>query len=179
MFGGSPYQQYFPSTYGQSYPVAQSVPGNFAPQSYAQPVQFPSGWQPKVPVQQAAAPKSSSPEVARGKINEEPPVTAAPPMVAVALPAPETVGIFPTGQPGERVAPAAPAKVVDWNNTRVRLDQMGANFSVVRLENGSYRMLVALPTANPTVKHMIEVVADSENLAVTTAMDRAEQWVKQ
>src|SRR5881392_889921 len=120
MFGGSPYQQYLPMNNGHPYPMTQSMPATLAPQAYAQPVPFPSGWQPKAPAQQAAAPKWTVPPVARGKLNqEEPSASHAAQVVALSLPSPAALGITPSAAPGTPAVPVAPTKqVVDWNATR-------------------------------------------------------------
>jgi hypothetical protein len=105
-------------------------------------------------------------------LNLEPTTTAAPQPVPLSLPSPAALGIAPAAQ-----LPSASPDLVDWNAARARLNQLGAvSFNVNRLASGSYRMVVTLPTANPSQNYLVEVVAESEAVAVTTALERAETW---
>lgn len=175
MFGGAPNSMptYMPMNVGQPYPVAQGHPLSAPQPGYqqAQPVPFPSqGWKPQAPVQQVAAPRLVQPTF-RAKV-DEPPATPTLKTIAMSLPPPEAVGIAPPSV-------ATCTNVVDWNIARARLNSLGASFSLVRLNGGAFRMVVTLPTANPNQAHLVDVVADTEAVAVATALQRAEQWGKQ
>jgi hypothetical protein len=192
MFGGAPIQQFpsfapmqvsqpypaagqgYPSA-GQGYPMAPPQVPYPPAQVQAQPVPFPpQGWKAQPPVQQVAAPSVGQPTF-RGKKDEEPPPPP-PRAVALALPSPEAFGIAPASAPA---AQTGSATGLDWNVTRARLDGLKASFSLTRQTDGNYRMVITLPTANPDQAHLVDVMADSEALAVATALQRAEQWSKQ
>jgi hypothetical protein len=188
MYPASPYAPY-PSNAPALATLAQQ--GGYAQQP--QPVPFPTTWQPKAPAtQQAAGPKypalpSASPTypapppplaaapapaapqypaapVVRAKADDD--YQPAPVAVSVSLPPPAALGIAP--------APAlVGAKTFDWNTAHAQLNQLGASFSLTRLPGGAYRMVITLPTSNPGQTHMVEVEAESEASAVTTALNQA------
>jgi hypothetical protein len=185
-----------PVAHGHSMPVA--APNQFkAPPKQAhaqvQPVPFPQGqgWQaqpqPTAGTKLAGA-KPAAPfpapvpvqPVFRAKTYPDSEATMPAPksLTTVALPPPEALGITPSAFPAPATAPVAAPAPVDWNVTRTRLKHMGASFSLVQLPGGTYRMVIDMPTANPNQNHKIEVVSESEDLAVTTALERAESWRK-
>ncbi len=176
--GGSPAPYSFaPVPYAQPYtyaaPVQTAVPQSY-PQTYSQPqpVQFPSGWQGKAVAGGPPAPPSAPIPGTKcsGKIDDDDDFGKSRvilPPAPVTLPPPSALGIGPVA--------SATTKALDWNAARARLDLLGASFSVTRLPTGSYRMVITLPTANAAQAQLVEVEADSEAVAVSTALARAEQ----
>jgi hypothetical protein len=188
--GGAPMQQlpsFAPMSYGQSFPVTNSVPAAFAQQVYpptypqSQPVSYPQGWHtPAQPVQQAAAPSPLAKPKVRAKRDDEPTPAVIPTRTVLSLPAPETLDIGALRAPvtPTTVAPNTPVTptTVDWNSTRARLNQMGAlSFNLVKLPGGTHRMVITLPTSNPNQTRLIEVEAQGEATAVATALHQAEE----
>lgn len=111
--------------------------------------------------------KNLNPEPSE-QVNQQP--------VILSLPSPAALGIAPAASPQPTTTSV---EIVDWNAARARLHQLGAvSFNVNRLTNGSYRMVVTLPTTNANQNYLVEVVAETEAMAVTTALDRAESWAR-
>lgn len=88
----------------------------------------------------------------------------------VTLPSPEQLGVSkPQTKSG-----------TDWNETRRRLDAVGAtSFQVVHLAEGGCRFVCLLPTNQHNYNHRIEVDAVSEVDAVKCGLERAETWARQ
>jgi hypothetical protein len=176
-----------PISYGQTFPVTNSVPATFAQQVYppsypqAQPMPVSQGWHtPVQPAQQVAAPGPSAKPKVRAKRDEEPTPPVMPTRTVLSLPAPECLDIGAPTAPVTPtiVAPTAPGAptTVDWNSTRSRLNQMGAlSFNLVKLPGGTHRMVITLPTTDPNRSRLVEVEAEGEAAAVATALQKAEE----
>jgi hypothetical protein len=87
------------------------------------------------------------------------------------LASPEALGVRASG--GNLTA--APA--LDWNRIHARLASLGAlGFHLDRLVSGGSRVTFMLPMPAQRI-HQIEVTADTEAAAVTSALEHAEAWV--
>jgi hypothetical protein len=84
------------------------------------------------------------------------------------MPTPEQLGLIttPASEPG-----------ANWSEASQRLKKLGAScFQMERLQQGGYRFVCLLPTAQPGRTHRVEAEAASEADAVRLALGRAEQW---
>ncbi len=93
------------------------------------------------------------------------------------LPSPEDLGVgVPRPTPSQVQAPANAPAQMDWNVAHARLNRLGAlAFHLERLTQGGCRVTFLLPSSQAQQTHHVEVVADTEAVAVTTALDQAEQ----
>ena len=145
--------------------VGQPVPGNWNAASVVQ------GQAPRMPVNAAMASGTpSAAAVPRPTIRLQAPDTLlTKPAAPVALPSPEALGIRMSA------APAPAAAILDWNLAHARMQRLGAlGIHVDRLPQG-IRVTLILP-AGQQLTHHVEVVAQSEAVAVNTALDNAESW---
>lgn len=94
----------------------------------------------------------------------------APRATSFILPSPEALGI------GAASAAAVAPQAIDWNDAHARLLRLGAlGFHMVHLPQGTVRVTFLLPEGQGRA-HQIEVVADSETVAVMAALANAESW---
>jgi len=101
-------------------------------------------------------------------------VSADPPVKFV-LPSPEALGV--TANLNLR-PPAAPNTPVDWNQIQARMERLG----VLRYEKDrqqvGVRVMMLLPTSDPTRGQPVEAQAETEAVAIVMALDAAEAWMQ-
>jgi len=142
-------------------------PQAFAPQptqwqAPASPAYLASG----VP-RQSLGTKQPLPAKARG-------VSADPPAKFV-LPSPEALGV--TANLNLRLSPA-PNTPVDWNQIQARMERLGVlRYEKDRQQEG-VRVMMLLPTSDPTRGQPVQAQAETEAAAIVMALDAAEAWMQ-
>jgi hypothetical protein len=87
------------------------------------------------------------------------------------MPSPEQLGVV-SAKTGESTVP-------DWNETRRKLDQLGAVcLQLEKLTDGGFRFSCLLPTSRPQFTHRIDAVAFTESDVLRLGTAKAEEWAK-
>jgi hypothetical protein len=160
------------------------------PMQYQYPAQPPGRFAPpQWPPQTAQQPAPPPPITARGMMQDppnmtNPPLLPAPKLTAVSMPSPEEMGVVPAkvGLPSPDELGVVPpgrtaAAIIDWNETRSRLDRLGAiGWQSTQLNDGRHRVAFVLRTKQADQVQHIEATATTEAEAVTAALARAEEW---
>jgi hypothetical protein len=176
-----------PSYVQQQQPMQYPYPQQQQQQGRPQP----PPWPPRSsPPPQTAQQQPTPPITARGMMPDTPKVVGpALKLTQVSMPSPDEVGVVPPAakgiampSPGD-IGVVPPAKTaaakVDWNETRSRLDRLGAiGLQTIQMNDGRHRIAFVLRTRQADQVQHVEATAATEAEAVALALERAEQCAK-
>jgi hypothetical protein len=173
-----------------SYVQPQPMPLRQSPQAQRlEPPPWPPRTNPPQTAQQPVAPITARGMMAETPKVVSPPLIPTPKLNPVSMPSPDEVGVVPPGAKSVAmpslgaVGMPQPAKAggskVDWNETRERLDRLGAiGLQTAKLADGRHRVAFVLRTRQADQVQHVEATAATEAEAVALALDRAEKCVK-
>jgi hypothetical protein len=128
----------------------------------------------------AVAPRMPSPAYLAAGVDPMPAkargVSAEPTLTKFVLPSPEALGV--SANP-PRPQPDAAKPQVDWNTIQAHMDRLGVlRYQKDRLGAGGVRVLILLPTADPTKAQPVEAQAATEAAAIALALEAGEAWMQ-
>ena len=92
------------------------------------------------------------------------------------LPSPEALGVTANLNLRQSAAPNTP---VDWNQIQARMERLGVlRYEKDRQQLGGVRVMLLLPTSDPTRGQPVEAQAETEAVAIVMALDAAEAWMQ-
>ncbi len=173
--------------YNQGFQGFPGVPYRQPAPTYNQAPVYPQTAYPQTtPWQTPTVPKMPSPaNLAAGNHNAPlpPPVlsrgVAGTTLPRFEMPSPTSLGIATNlRQPTPVAAPPPPQPQVDWNQIQARIDRLGVRrYEKGRTPTGEVRVLLELPTTDPTRNYPVEAQGESEAVAVTRALAQAEALI--
>lgn len=114
------------------------------------------------------------PLIVRG-VSQDP--APAPTVKKFVMPSPEELGVATTMSLTRQPAASAP---IDWNALHARMERLGVlKYEKAPIPAGGVRVVLLLPTSDPTLAQPVEAVAESEASALVAALQRGEAWMRQ
>ncbi len=169
------YNQAMPAMpYRQPAPLYMPTPA-YPQTAYPQP-----GPRQTTPWQQPPAPMMPSPaNLAGGSYNPALPPpklsrgVSGPSLPKFEMPSPNSLGIATNLRQPTPIA--QPQQQIDWNMIQQRIDRLGVRrYEKSRTPTGETRVLLELPTTDPTRNYPVQAEGESEAVAVTRALQQAE-----
>ena len=111
------------------------------------------------------------PAVVRGVAHETP--------KKFVLPRPEALGVSTQLALHPTAAPVStPQTTVDWNQIQARMERLRVVGYSKAAQPGGVRVMLVLPTADPSQRQPFEAQAATEAAAIQIALGQAETWVQ-